>query len=126
MNLDTLENRLHILIKRPANQNQQFPQLVNPSSSVGTMIPTPGMSHSVKSSSMVTSSVDTSMVSASGISIAPTTVKTGNLLQVANGLPVGMHSDPFNSSDGTYSLFKGELHHHPLNDDCFSLTPPKL
>jgi len=47
MNLDTLESRLHQLIKRShMNSRTQYPQLVNSSSPVGTMIPTPGMSHS--------------------------------------------------------------------------------
>ena len=47
MNLDTLESRLHQLIKRShMNPRTQYPQLVNSSSPVGTMIPTPGMSHS--------------------------------------------------------------------------------
>ncbi|KAH8480826.1 hypothetical protein H0E87_030908 [Populus deltoides] len=44
LNMNTLESCLSSLLKRPfANsQNQRHPQLVNSSSSIGTMIPTPG------------------------------------------------------------------------------------
>lgn len=67
--METLESRLHNLIKRqPAsNQNQQYSQLANNNqSSIGAMIPTPGMSHSGNSNMMVTSSADTSLISSSG------------------------------------------------------------
>lgn len=99
MNLDTLEMRLHNIIKRPSliNQNQQYPQIVNNSSPIGAMIPTPGMSHSGNSNMMVTSSMDASMISSSGVnSIAPNNVNTGNMLPTG-GLPGGS----FNRSDGT-------------------------
>ncbi|XP_059643314.1 histone acetyltransferase HAC1-like [Cornus florida] len=105
-NLETLENRLHGLIKRLplSNHNQQYSQLVSSSSPVGTMIPTPGMPHSGNSSLMVTSSVDTSIIAATGYnSIASTNVSTGNLLQTSNGPPVGIHGGSFNSSDGSLS-----------------------
>ncbi|XP_059642973.1 histone acetyltransferase HAC1-like [Cornus florida] len=103
MNMETLENRLHLLIKRPllGSQNQHFPQPVNSSSSVGTMIPTPGMPYSGNSNLMVTSSVDTSIIAAS--SIASTTVNTGSLMQTANGPSVGLHGGSFSSSDGSLS-----------------------
>lgn len=102
MNLDTLEIRLHNLIKRlpPTNQNQQYPQIVNSSSPVGTMIPTPGMSHSGNSNMMVTSSVDASMINSGGSTgISPTTVSTGNLLPGG-----GLHGGSFNRSDGKLSF----------------------
>lgn len=103
-NLDTLESRLHGLIKGLplSSHNQQFPQGVNSSSAISTMIPTPGMSHSGSSNLMVTSSVDTSMIAASACnSIAPTTVNTGSLLPAGGGSSVGIHSSSFNSSDGS-------------------------
>ncbi|XP_012087278.1 histone acetyltransferase HAC1 isoform X2 [Jatropha curcas] len=81
MNLNTLESRLSSLIKRTPvnNHNQRHVQLVNPSSAISTMIPTPGMSHGGNSSLMV-SSVDTMMIASSGCdSIAATTVNTGAL-----------------------------------------------
>ncbi|XP_031254705.1 histone acetyltransferase HAC1-like [Pistacia vera] len=101
MNLETLEFRLSSLIKGRSgnNHNQRHQQLVNSSSSIGTMIPTPGMSHNVNSSMMVTSSVDSSVIVASGSNtIAPTTVNTGSLLSAG-----GLHSGSFNRSDGTLS-----------------------
>ncbi|XP_044481916.1 histone acetyltransferase HAC1-like isoform X2 [Mangifera indica] len=101
MNMETLEPRLRSIIKaKSANNNiQRHQQLVNSSSSIGTMIPTPGMSHNVNSSMMVTSSVESSVIAASGCNtIAPTTVNTGNLL-----LTGGLQSGSFNRSDGTLS-----------------------
>ncbi|KAB1212752.1 Histone acetyltransferase HAC12 [Morella rubra] len=103
MNLGTLEPRLHSLLRRPnvSNQTQQYQQLVNSSSPIGTMIPTPGMSHSGNSTMAVTSTVDTSMISAGGSnSIAPTTVNTGSLLPTGAG---GLHSSSFNRLDGPLS-----------------------
>ncbi|XP_057968061.1 histone acetyltransferase HAC1 [Malania oleifera] len=103
VNLETLESRLHVLIQR-LTQNPQFPQLVNSSSFIGTMIPTPGMSHGGNSNLMVTSSVDTSMIAASGCnSIAPSNVNTGNLLSTGNGPSVSIHGGSFSASDGTLS-----------------------
>lgn len=101
MDLDTLESRLHILIKSLpfSNHNQQLPQLLNSSSSsIGTMIPTPGMSHGVNSNLMVTSSADASMIAASGCnSITPSSVNTGSMLPSGS---VGIHSGSFTSADG--------------------------
>ncbi|XP_059455856.1 histone acetyltransferase HAC1-like [Corylus avellana] len=103
LNLDTLESRLHNLIRRsPLNsQSQQYPQLVNSSSPIGTMIPTPGMSHGGNSTMLVASSVDTSMISAGGPNgIAPTSINTGSLLPSSAG---GIHGGSFNRSDGPLS-----------------------
>ncbi|KAI5336592.1 hypothetical protein L3X38_015860 [Prunus dulcis] len=81
MNMETLESHLQNLMKPPQNQSQQYQQLVNSSSPIGTMIPTPGMSHNGNSNMMVSSSVDASMNTTRGsTSIAPTTVNTGNLI----------------------------------------------
>lgn len=80
MNLDTLESRLLNYIKRSpmSNHNQQYPQLVS-SSPVGTMIPTPGMSH-LNSSMVVTSSVDASMNAGGGCNnIASQSVNNGGM-----------------------------------------------
>ncbi|KAG8638160.1 histone acetyltransferase HAC1 isoform X2 [Manihot esculenta] len=99
MNLNTLESRLSSLIKRAPvnNHNQRHGQLVNPSSSIGTMIPTPGMSHSGNSNLMV-SSADTVMTASSGCdSISVTTMNTGSLLPSSS-----LHSS-FSRSDGTMS-----------------------
>ncbi|PON37055.1 Histone acetyltransferase Rtt109/CBP [Parasponia andersonii] len=101
LNLDTLEGRLHNVLRRPIlnNQNQQHPQLVNNSPPIGAMIPTPGMSHSGNSNMMVASSGDTSMLPTSGgNSIAPNTVNTGNILPTS-----GFTGGAFNRSDGPTS-----------------------
>lgn len=115
MNLDTLESRLHNLIKRAPqnNQSQQYPQLVNSSSPVGTMIPTPGMSHGGNSNMMVTSSVDASMINTGGTtSISPTPVSTGNMLSGG-----GLHGS-FSRADGKLILII-----FPLNQ---SISKPLL
>ncbi|CAI9294114.1 unnamed protein product [Lactuca saligna] len=56
MNLDTLENRLHILIRRLplCNQNQHYQQQGNTSVPMGTMIPNLGMAQSGNSNIMAT------------------------------------------------------------------------
>ncbi|KAI3785391.1 hypothetical protein L1987_44509 [Smallanthus sonchifolius] len=73
MNIDTLENRLHILIKRLPlnNHNQQYQQQGNTSVHMGTMIPNPGMPQSGNSSLTVPSSMDNMVQPA---------VNTGNFL----------------------------------------------
>ena len=90
MNLDTLKSRMHNLIRRSylslKTQNQQYPQLDNSSSPVGTMIPAPG-SHSGNTTMIIASSVDASMIAASGSNtIAPMTVSTGSLLPSGGGV----------------------------------------
>lgn len=100
MNLDTLEPRLSILIQGRGghSHNQRHQQLVNSSSSIGTMIPTPGMSHSVNSSMIVASSVDTSVIASTGSNtIAPSNVNTGSLMSAG-----GLQNGSFNRSDGIY------------------------
>ncbi|XP_039005951.1 histone acetyltransferase HAC1-like [Hibiscus syriacus] len=99
-NLSTLEQRLQILIRGSRNvHSQRHAHLVNSASaSVGTMIPTPGMSSSSNPSIMVTSSIDTSMSAAANASIAPTNVNTGSLLRTAS-----MNSGCFGRSEGNIS-----------------------
>ncbi|XVE89201.1 hypothetical protein DITRI_Ditri19aG0131600 [Diplodiscus trichospermus] len=98
-NLSTLEHRLQMLIRGSRNvHNQRHPHIVNSASApVGTMIPTPGMSHSGNSSIMVTSSIDTS-VTAANASVAPTNVNTGSMLPTG-----GMTSGSFGRSEGNIS-----------------------
>ncbi|KAG5538172.1 hypothetical protein RHGRI_025295 [Rhododendron griersonianum] len=111
LNLETLENRLHVLIKclPMINHNQPYPQLLNSSSPIGTMIPTPGIPHGGTSSRLVASSIDTSMISTGGDqSMVPATLNTGSFVATSNGSSVGMHGGSFSSSDG--SMSKGYQH----------------
>ncbi|KAJ7962646.1 histone acetyltransferase HAC1-like [Quillaja saponaria] len=99
LNLETLENRLHNLVKRSHlnNQNQQYPQLVSSSSPARMMIPTPGMPHTGNSSMVVTSSVDALVVAGSGCNnTAHTSVNSGSMLPTG-----GVHGNSFNRSDGS-------------------------
>lgn len=97
MNLDTLESRLHSLIKRSPmnNQNQQYQQVVSSSSAISQMIPTPGMAHSGNSKMMVASS-DDSIISASA-SLAPMTASTGSIMQAG-----GINGGSFNRAEGNF------------------------
>lgn len=85
MNLDTLESRLTNFLRQVAmhNHNKQNPQLVS-SSPMGTMTPTPGMSHGSNSSMAVASSIDASRISSSGCNRIVSTSFNG-----VNMLPAG-------------------------------------
>ena len=103
MNLDTLESRLSNCFRRSSmnNQNQQYPQIVS-SSPIGTMIPTPGMSHVTNSTMMTASSVDASMIAASGCnSISSTSV---NIVTAG-----GMLGSSLNRSDANISCYDSIL-----------------
>lgn len=81
MSMDTLESRLHGLIKTLPMSNpnqQQYAHQANSSAHVGTMIPTPGLPHSGNSSMNITSSVDTSMTPTNG----GNNIATGNTVSV--------------------------------------------
>ncbi|WOG98541.1 hypothetical protein DCAR_0417884 [Daucus carota subsp. sativus] len=105
MNLETLENRLRILIRREPmnNPSQQYShQHINSSSSTSTMIPTPGMPQSGNSSLMHASSVDSSLIASGGSnSIASSTVNTGSFLPTGNTTSGGMHGGSFNGLSGS-------------------------
>ncbi|XP_051136089.1 histone acetyltransferase HAC1-like isoform X2 [Andrographis paniculata] len=102
VNLATLESRLHYLIKcmPMSNHNQQYSQ-ANSSSSVSTMIPTPGLQQTGNSSLTGTPSVDSSFIvnNNSGM-IASSTTNSGNFLPTGNGSSANMHGGSFSSSDG--------------------------
>ncbi|KAL0319949.1 UNVERIFIED_CONTAM: Histone acetyltransferase HAC1 [Sesamum radiatum] len=101
LNLATLESRLHVLIKRlpMSNHNQQFSH-ANPSMSIGTMIPTPGLQQTGNSSLAGTPSVDSSLVvNNSSNTIASSTANSGNFLPTGNGSSGNIHGRSFSSSD---------------------------
>ncbi|KAL5708943.1 histone acetyltransferase [Ranunculus cassubicifolius] len=110
LNMDTLDTRLYTLIKRlPASgHSQQLNHNALPhnasSSSISTMIPTPGISHSGNMNLTVTSSLDSSMNPTSGYSaLVPNNVNMGSLHQNANGSSSGIYGGSFNASDGAMS-----------------------
>lgn len=130
MNLETLENRLRVLIRRlPMNNNNQQspPQHVNSSSGIGAMIPTPGMPQSGNSGLMVTSSVDNSMIASNASnSIASSTVNTGSFLSTASTISGGMHTGSFNSSDGTQTFIIAQVNNTIASSFHPSLMNPIL
>ncbi|RWR84205.1 zinc finger protein [Cinnamomum micranthum f. kanehirae] len=101
MNIETLEHRVHTLLKRTSSTSHRQPvsHIMSSSSSISTMIPTPGMSHSGGTNSMIPSSVDNSTTSSSVVT--QNTVNTGHLS--ANGTGGGVHGSSFNASDGAVS-----------------------
>ncbi|KAF9614106.1 hypothetical protein IFM89_015368 [Coptis chinensis] len=105
-NVDTLEQRLQALIKLlPVNHNKQFSRLPSSSSSISTMIPTPGIPQSGNMNLKVTSSLENSVNAASGYNaLAANTVNIGNSLQNANGSTTGgIYGGSFSTSDGPLS-----------------------
>ncbi|KAJ4958739.1 hypothetical protein NE237_025850 [Protea cynaroides] len=102
MNMDTLEHRLQALLSRPTPRNHNQ-HLISSSSSIGTMIPTPGMSNSGSSNATVNSMGNSMVVANSCNSVAPNTVNTGSLLTTANGSAGGIHGGTFLPSDGSLS-----------------------
>ncbi|XP_022847823.1 histone acetyltransferase HAC1-like isoform X2 [Olea europaea var. sylvestris] len=101
LNRATLESRLQFVIRlSKTNHNQQFSQ-VNTSSSMGTMIPTPGLPQTGNSSLMRMSSVDNSIVgNSSSKTIAYSTINSGNLLLAGNGSVGSKAGGSFSSSSG--------------------------
>lgn len=102
MNMDTLESRLANFFRLSSmnNHNQQHPQLAS-SSPIGTMIPTPGMSHVTNSTMNIASSVDASMIAASGGNIiASSSVNSVSMLPAG-----GILGSSLNRSDGNFSCF---------------------
>lgn len=106
LNLDTLERRLHMLIRRyPANNHNQ--QLSHTNSSVGTMIPTPGFQQTGNSSLTGTSSLDSSLVAInSSNTIASSTVNSGSFFPTRNGSSGSMHGGYSSSSDGSFVFYR--------------------
>ncbi|XP_047250218.1 histone acetyltransferase HAC1 isoform X2 [Capsicum annuum] len=106
MNLTTLENRLHGLIKglRMNNQNQRFSR-VNSSGAIGTMIPTPGMAQSANAALIGTSSVDSPM--AAGSTIASSTVNAGSFLPMANVSSTGCLTNGYQQPTSNFLVSSG-------------------
>ncbi|CAH8381259.1 unnamed protein product [Eruca vesicaria subsp. sativa] len=103
VNRSTLESRIKGLIKSGylKNYNQRHAN----SSSVGTMIPTPGLPHAAgNASSMVTTSADATI--AGNNNSTSTAVDTGNLL-ITGGMHEGNISTGYQHSSRNFSLGSG-------------------
>ncbi|CAA6662393.1 unnamed protein product [Spirodela intermedia] len=88
LNMDTLEGRLHAVFRSFSSHNQ--PPRVSSSSSVNTMIPTPGMSHNSGSKSSVTSYLGNATSNSNGSgNITATSAIMGNVMPSANGMTDG-------------------------------------
>lgn len=97
LNLATLESRLLVLTRRLRDPAQSS-QLVNSSSAIGAMIPTPGMSHNNNSNMMPPASANSIMVQeASSNNISSSNGSSGRLMQSTNGSYPGT----FHSAEGS-------------------------
>ncbi|XP_075482425.1 histone acetyltransferase HAC1-like isoform X1 [Primulina tabacum] len=94
IDMGTLENRLHVLIKRGpmSNNNQQFSH-ANSSNSIGAMIPTPGLQQTGNSGLIGNSTMDSSLVANTNTITSPT-VNSGSFY------PTGNSGGSYGSSDG--------------------------
>eukprot|EP01018_Ginkgo_biloba_P020002 Gb_02923 [translate_table: standard] len=125
MDFSTLEQRLQALAKRiaPSNRNQSF--AAHASSSVGTMIPTPGMSNAGNGSSMMaaTGGGDISMMTApNSNSVIPNPVGMGSMLPSSSGSDQ-VHSNTFMTTDGS----SNKTTHAPvLGNNIFSNSGDNL
>ncbi|KAL0725777.1 hypothetical protein Bca4012_040376 [Brassica carinata] len=103
LNQATLEPRLASLIK--GRQLNNYNQRQANSSSVGTMIPTPGLQHSGGNPNMMmTSSVDTTMAGSNNITT--TAMNTGSLLN-SSGMLGGNMSNGYQHSSSNFGLGSG-------------------
>ncbi|RID57813.1 hypothetical protein BRARA_F01165 [Brassica rapa] len=103
VNRSTLESRIMALMKSRYMSN--YNQLLADSSSVGAMIPTPGLSHAANNpSSVVTTSADATV--AGNNNSTSTAVNAGNLL-AAGGMHEGNVSTGYQHSSRNFSLGSG-------------------
>ncbi|XP_071703402.1 histone acetyltransferase HAC1-like isoform X2 [Rutidosis leptorrhynchoides] len=113
LNLETLENRLHVMIKRLpfSNQNQRYQQQFNPSDPLGTMIPTPGVPQS--GNNMMSSSMDNSLVG--GNNMMSSAVNAGSFSMNTSGPSRSMHTGAFGSNDGLTDLSQNSMSNFSVN-----------
>ncbi|KAL7102459.1 hypothetical protein ACP275_08G122300 [Erythranthe tilingii] len=115
LNLATLERRLLHLMKRSRminNHNQQFSHANSSSSSIGTMIPTPGLQQTGNPSLAGAQSMDNNFSN----TIASSTAKSGNVLPARNVYSGNVHGGSFSSSDGALaSVYQQPSSSFPVN-----------
>ncbi|CAA7407437.1 unnamed protein product [Spirodela intermedia] len=101
LNMETLESRLHSILRGYPNHNQPATRHISSSSPVSTMIPTPGMSESNSSNPSLPSSLDNSMLVTTRFgNVEPTPANMGSIVPSANGVTSTGHSGTFTTSDG--------------------------
>ncbi|KZV31375.1 hypothetical protein F511_05479 [Dorcoceras hygrometricum] len=101
LNMATLENRMHALIKRPSMNNDNR-QLLRPGSSlpVGIMIPTPGLPQT-RNSTLTSMSVDSSVVLNNGSNtVVSSTFNNGSFFPTGNVPSGSAPRGSLNSYDG--------------------------
>lgn len=103
MDTSTLQRRLANFMSRisASNHSQQLRlrHYNSSSSSIGAMIPTPGMPQSGNANPSVSSVGNSMVASSSSASLVTSSASTANLLST-NGSVGGMQRNSFNSSDG--------------------------
>ncbi|XP_010929436.2 probable histone acetyltransferase HAC-like 1 isoform X1 [Elaeis guineensis] len=111
--MEPVEHRLQLIMKSLPNHSRSLPHNITCSSSLSTMIPTPGISHNGSTSSVASCSTEKSATAASGPGMGiQTTANKGNLLPTGNNLTDVGHSVSFNASNGPLS---NGYQHQPAN-----------
>ncbi|XP_019707806.1 probable histone acetyltransferase HAC-like 1 isoform X2 [Elaeis guineensis] len=111
--MEPVEHRLQLIMKSLPNHSQSLSHNITYSSSLSTMIPTPGISHNGSTSSVASCSTENSATAASGAGMGiQTTANMGNLLPTGNNLTDVGHSVSFNASNGPIS---NGYQHQPAN-----------
>ncbi|XP_065034087.1 probable histone acetyltransferase HAC-like 1 isoform X1 [Musa acuminata AAA Group] len=101
---EPVELRLFSIIKNVLNHNRPLSHHITSSSTVSTMIPTPGVPNNGSAHAMIPVQPENPTIATSNTAIASqTAANTGNLLINANGPTDAGNSASFNASDGTVS-----------------------
>ncbi|XP_074296793.1 histone acetyltransferase HAC1-like [Silene latifolia] len=106
MNMNTLETRLQVLVKRPTpiNHAPQHSQFINATIPGATMMPTPGMPQNGNPNVNVSSAVAPTMMTAgTDGSMSSSIPTTGNLMSTVNGSFSGMRGGSFCAGEGSLS-----------------------
>ncbi|KAK1317719.1 Histone acetyltransferase HAC1 [Acorus calamus] len=107
MNINTLQERVKAVVKSMQNPNHNAPYAHHASStsSISTMIPTPGISQTGNPNLTVSSSMDNPMaISGSSGTSAPNSRNMGNMLSTANGPAQLVSSGSFSVADESHRV----------------------
>lgn len=100
---EPVEIRLFSIIKNVLNHNRPLSHHITSSSTVSTMIPTPGVPNNGSAHAMIPVQPENPTIATSNTAIASqTAANTGNLLINANGPTDAGNSASFNASDGKF------------------------
>jgi len=112
MTVAKIDQQLQAILRSVNSNNQQSSHQISSSSTISTMIPTPGMLHTGSNlNSIMSVPVDTSMRNTSGASMVVQPSNTGSLLHNANGSVGAGNIASFNVSNGNRNCFFSCTYH---------------